>query len=288
MLALAGAAAVLIAVVTAVGVLRDDTSRISTTFAGKVPQTAARPAAPTNQDFLRTTPTPAAAGGTPATRRVERSAQMTLSAPGDELQKVADGIGQVASTHRGYVVSSHVSSGDESTRGGDFVLRVPTAQLEAALGELGKLGDVKARSETSQDMTAPYRHTRDRLGNLLLERRATEDKLRHATGAEADSLRARLRRINAEIDDMTSQMHTLQRRTVYSTVSVSLEAERQSGAGASGGASGAWHDALGTLSGALELAIRAVGVMLPLALVGLLAWLGMGALRRRRREAALY
>jgi hypothetical protein len=35
------------------------------------------------------------------------------------------------------------------------------------------------------------------------------------------------------------------------------------------------------------LAIRVIGVVLPLALLALLAWLAGGIMRRRRREAAL-
>jgi hypothetical protein len=230
-----------------------------------------------------------AAAGSPA-RKVERSAQMTLAATAADLQKAADGIGNVTEAHGGYVVSSTFSTGDESTRGGNFVLRVPTSQLEATLGELGKLGDVRARSESSQDMTAPYRHTQNRLGNLLLERRATIDRLHAATGDEALTLRSRLRRINAEIEDLSGRMRGLKQRTVFSTVTVSLEQKRESGAagGPRSGPGGALHDALNSLAGALELTIRALGVVVPLGLIALLAWLGMTAVRRRRREAALF
>lgn len=222
-------------------------------------------------------------------RRVERSAQMTIAAAAGDLASVADRVGQVAEAHRGFVVSSHVATGADSSRGGDFVLRVPTSEMEATLGELGKLGDVRARSETSQDMTAPYRHVRDRLGNLLLERSATADRLRSATGDEALRLRARMRELSAAIERASGHMHAIKRRTVFSTVNVTLEQKRETGAGgAGGGPSGALHDALDTLGGALELAIRALGVIVPIALLAALSWLAAAALRRRRREAALF
>jgi hypothetical protein len=215
---------------------------------------------------------------------------MTLGAAADELQKVADSIGNVTEAHGGYVVSSSFSTGAESTRGGSFVLRVPTAQLETTLGELGQLGTVRARSESSQDMTAPYRHTQNRLGDLLLERRATIDRLHTATGDEALKMRGLLRQINAEIKDLSSRMRGLKQRTVFSTVTVTLEQQPGTGAGAGSrnGPSGALHDAVGTLAGALELTIRALGVVVPLGLIGLLAWLAATAVRRRRREAALF
>jgi hypothetical protein len=214
---------------------------------------------------------------------------MTLAAPGDELQDVAAGVTRVTEQHRGYVASSRFSTGDDAARGGTFVLRIPTRRLETALSDLGELGTVKARSESSQDMTAPYRATQDRLGNLLLEKRTLEDKLEDATGDEEIELRAQLRAVNAEIRDVSSRMNDLRRRTIFSTVTVSLEESKgESGAGGGSGPGGAWDDAKSTLSDLLEFTIRAMGVVLPLGFAALVAWLAAKVLRRRRREAALF
>jgi hypothetical protein len=296
---LAGAAAALIAVVVAVGVLQGGEEKSASpagTLAvepGSEPEAAQPSPTIPPQGATGEVPGDPAVGSDSAAsaspeRRVERAAEMTLAAPADELQDVAQKVGQVAEDHRGYVVSSRIATGDDSSEAGNFVLRIPTDRLESALADLGKLGKVKARSESSQDMTAPFKNTEDRLGNLLLERRATEDKLDDAEGAEADELRSQLRTINAEIRDLSSRMDDLRRRTVFSTVTVSLEQERDSGAGGGDGPGGAWDDALATLSDALEIAIRTLGVALPLALIGLVGWVGVGVLRRRRREAALF
>jgi hypothetical protein len=286
---LAGAAAALIALVVAVGVLRGGGEEDAGT---QVAQDSPAVAEPAPQPTIGETAPPGgsdldrAAG---STRRVERSAEMTLAGPAGELQDMAAGVARVAEQHRGYVQSSRISTGDDSARGGTFVLRIPTSRLETALSELGELGTVKARSESSQDMTAPYRATQERLGNLLLERRTIEDKLEDAIGDEEIELRSQLRAVNAEIRDVSSRMDDLKQRTLFSTVTVSIEeAEGSAGAGGGSGPGGAWDDAVATLTDVLEFAIRALGVILPLGLVALLGWLGGRMLRRRRREAALF
>jgi hypothetical protein len=270
---LAGATAVLaIALVTA-GVLSSDDEQQAGDVAVQPAPTTAEPSPPTSQEAL-------GAGE----RRVERTAQMTIAAPGDEFAQMADGVGRIAEAQGGYVVRSSVTTGDEPARGGSFELRIPTKQLETALAELGRLGDVRARSETAQDMTAPYRGVEKRLGEALVERRAMQDKLDEADGPEAEALREQLRALSGEIDSLSEERERLRRKTVFSTVNVTLE---EMGETDSGGVGGAFDDVIGTLEGALVLAIRVLGVALPLALLALLARLAAGVARRRRREAAL-
>ena len=270
---LAGATAVLaIALVTA-GVLSGDEQDDPAGVAVQPAPTTAEPDPAQSQE---------AAGS--QVRRVERSAQMTIAAPGDEFQQMADGVGRIAEAHGGYVVRSSVTTGDEPARGGSFELRIPTKQLETALAELGRLGDVRSRSETVQDMTAPYRGVEKRLGEALLERRAMREDLADAEGPEAEALREQLRALAGEIDSLGEQRERLRRQTVFSTVTVTLE---EQGEADSGGVGAAFDDVLGMLEGALVLAIRVLGVALPLALLAVLARFAAGVARRRRREAAL-
>jgi hypothetical protein len=278
--ALAGAAALIAVAVVTAGLLGGGDSprqdSITAALSAKAPEPAFDAASSARPFAL-------AAG---AGRRVERNARITISTPGDKLQRVADGVGTVAESHRGYVLSSQVTTGDQGTPGGSFTLRIPARELEATLADLSKLGHMRARSESAQDRTVPYRRVQDRLGNALLERTTLRLKLRHAHGARADSIRARIAALNSAIDGLSAQMHELRNRTVYSTVDVTLEQESGGGAGGTG-LGGAWHDALHTFQGLLAFLVRALGVLVPLAMLAGLAVLGGRALRRRRREAAL-
>src|SRR4051794_19495188 len=218
-----------------------------------------------------------------ASRHVERNAQLTITAPRDELQKAADGVGTVAESHHGFVLSSHITTGESGDAGGSFVLRVPTRELQSTLADLSKLGHLRARSENGQDLTSSYNSVENKLGDALVERRTLKLRLQHAKGAKAEAIRERLASLNAEVRGLSGQMHELRSRTAYSTVSLTLEADKD-GAGAGGGGTGAaWHDALHTLEAMLNFGVRALAVLLPIGLIAALGGLGTRALRRRRR-----
>jgi hypothetical protein len=224
-------------------------------------------------------------------RRIERSARITLVAPGDELEEVAAGINQVADRHRGFVLRSEVSSGEKGSTGGSFELRIPQESLQPALGDLAELGDVRARSQSGQDVTASYVSARDRYDATQAERRSLIRRLRRAdSDAEADRIRDRLFAVSAEVRAVRAELRRLRERTNYAAVSIDLErkdGDRDEDSGSANGTGEALDDALGSLLGSLNLALRALGVLIPLALLGTLGWLAFAVLRRRRREAAL-
>jgi hypothetical protein len=283
------AAAVLVAVaVIALGALGGNDDSTSTTAAVK--RNADSAGAVSQPDFAAPLPGAAPLQNT-ASRQVERNVDLTIATPRDELQKAADGVGTVAESHRGFVLSSQVTTGDSGAPGGSFVLRVPTGQLQSTLADLSKLGKLEARHETAQDVTASYNSVQNKLGNALVERRTLKLRLRHAKGAKKEAIRERLSEISAAVDSLSGQMRQLRSRTAYSTVSVTLEEDKNGAGGAGGshdgGTGAAWHDAVHTLETLLNFAVRALGVLLPIGLLAGLAGLGGRALRRRRREAAL-
>jgi len=267
--ALAGAAVLLVVAVVAVSVTGGDGQRTAL----RAPAMRAAPDAGVSAREV----SPGAAL-TVSSRRVERDVQLTIATPQDKLQQAADGVGTVAESHHGFVASSHVTTGDGGASGGSFELRVPQRELQSTIADLSKLGELRSRSESAQDLTAPYRRTQDRLGNALVERRTL--KLRKPTAA----IRARIAELNATIDRLSARLRNLRTRTSYSTVSVTLEQSKKK-AGAGTGA--AFDDARRILEGMLNFAVRALAVLLPLAVLAALAASGARVLRRRLASRAL-
>jgi hypothetical protein len=221
-------------------------------------------------------------------RRIERSAELTLAAPEDELDRVADSIVGVTDRHEGFVLRSSVSTGDDSEGGGTFDLRIPATALQEALRDLSKLGHVRARSQAGRDVTPAFVSSRDRLTTARAERRSL---LRRLAGADSDrqaeAIRRRLDAVSLRIERLRRELGALRERTDYVAVSVTLESDDGDGGAATGGTREALDDSLGLLAGSLNFALRALGVLIPIGIVAGLGWLGGRLLRRRRREAAL-
>ena len=57
--------------------------------------------------------------------------------PVDEMARVAEQVTSVTNRHGGFVLSSSVSTGEDSA-GGDFDLRIPATRLRPALRDLAR------------------------------------------------------------------------------------------------------------------------------------------------------
>jgi hypothetical protein len=221
-------------------------------------------------------------------RRIERTFAMELAMPVDEMQRVADQVTAVTNRHGGFVLSSSVSTGEDSS-GGDFNLRIPVTEIRPALRDLAALADVRSQSQTGRDVTPAYVTARDRLRAARAERKSLLRRLEVATtDAETEAIRARLDIVAGQINALRGRLHGLRLRTEYAVVTVTLQSKDGDEGGAGGGSfDDAIHDAGDILVATAGILVRILAVALPLGLIALLGWLAGRALQRRRRESAL-
>ena len=221
-------------------------------------------------------------------RKIERSIGLELEMPVDQMARVAEQVTTVTNRHGGFVLSSSVSTGEDSA-GGDFELRIPSARLRPALRDLAALADVRTQTQNGRDVTREHVTAKDRLQAARAERRSLLRRLELATtDEEAEAIRRRLDLVAGEINGLRSQLRSLRLRTDYAVVTVSLLPKDES---SGGGAGGSFDDALGDagdlLVGVAGVIVRALAVALPLGLIALAGWLVGRAVRRRQRESAL-
>ena len=232
------------------------------------------------------------AGGSPGSdgrdRRYQvRNAQLTLAVRPRDVEKTAAGVLRVADVRGGFVASSTVS--DE---GGTFELRIPTSRLNGALADLSKLGKVRSRTQSSEDITAETVSTRGRLREAQREREGLLRALANATTLnETESVKARLRTVNDRIATLRAAARRVANRAAYANVSVELVSERSGAAPV--GDDGRWtpgdalRDAVRVLEVAAGIALIVLALLLPLALLGGVGALAARGLGHRRRERAL-
>jgi hypothetical protein len=220
-------------------------------------------------------------------RQVERSAEITLAADPADFDALSDSIFRIAGRRNGFVLRSSFTQGEEGSSGGSFELRIPSAQLQPALGDLSRLGTVRARSESGNDVTASVVSLRDRLRTSLAERKSLLRRLELAfTDTAVNALRRRLATVGRTVAALRSQLRTVRDRTEFATVLLTL-VDKDTGGAASGETDDAIDDAVGSLEDVMNFLIRALGVLIPVAFTALIVWLGASRARKRARERAL-
>ena len=231
-----------------------------------------------------------AGGGDPSSdrrraRAEQRSASLTLAAPRREIDGVSTQVADVAANLGGFVQSSTISS----QQGGSLELRVPSNRLETAIQRISRLGRVRELSRRSVDITANVVSARERLSDARAERKSLLVQLANAvTVNETESIRARLEIVSREISSARRALRRVNNEANFANLSVAVVpragGDDEEGAWTPGDA---FDDALRVLEDAAGVAVIAAAVLLPLALIWLLAWLGHRGVVRRRRERAL-
>jgi Domain of unknown function (DUF4349) len=224
-------------------------------------------------------------------RSIERSAALTLAARPRDIDAVSARIQDVTHAQGGFVVSSTVSSSTDGG-GGEFVVRVPTRNLDAAVAALSRLGSVRERSQRAQDITPERVSARSRLTDARTERKSLLSQLAEAdTPAETESIRRRLDIVSREIERARAAVRRVANRAAFSTVAITLIADRDAGSGPAEDDNwtpgDAARDAVRVLEVAAGVALIVLAIALPLALLAAPAALAARWSRRRRREHAL-
>jgi len=109
-----------------------------------------------------------------------------------------------------------------------YVIRIPSANLDAFLSSLSSLGNVLSRNETIDDVTLAYVDTESRIKALKAEEAALIEMMEKAEDLNSLlSIRSRLTEVRYQLDSYESQLRKYDNLIDYSTVTVNVnEVER--------------------------------------------------------------
>jgi hypothetical protein len=220
-------------------------------------------------------------------RITNATARLSLGAPADEVQDVANGVVDVTDRYDGIVVNSQVTS-DQAGARATFELELPYADLDGALADLSELGDVISRTETAEDITPQAVRARKDLADLHDRiREARVELIQADTRDEKLILKSQIASLEASADAAEQELNGVVRQGRFATVDVEV---RSDGPAAD---DGDWSlgDAVDDAGRALEIiggvALITLAILLPVALVGGVAAFALSRSRARARERAL-
>jgi len=126
--------------------------------------------------------------------------------------------------HRGYAAQLTVNTAEGSPRSLQSSLRVPDAELAAAISELRALGRVETETQSGEEVTQQHADLVARLQNS----RETEQRLRaileQRTGKIEDVLQVEdeIARVRGEIEQMEAEQKVLEHRVDFATIELQL------------------------------------------------------------------
>jgi Domain of unknown function (DUF4349) len=218
--------------------------------------------------------------GAPAVSRVIRTAELSVVIPRDAFDERFGEAVDVAEEQGGFVADSR-----SRNRSGSLTLRVPAANFDQTLHALRALGTVEVESVHGEDVTADYV---DLHANLRIARARREVLL--GLMADAVSIEQTIRVQNAldetqlRIEQLQGRLRLLDDRTSLATIGLRLREQGVEPETDVEKASipNAFERAAAGFVGVIAAIVIGLGYLLPLLALGLLVWLVVVRVQRRR------
>ena len=194
-------------------------------------------------------------------------------------------IRQLAAQVGGYITNSSISGGHDQIRQATLELKLPAPKYDEAVGSLSTIGKVETVNSTAQDVGEEFVDVTARVKNArrLEERLITLLETRTGKLDEVLRVERELARVREEIERYEGRLRFLSSRVATSTLTITVH-EPAPILGNTPGENPiaaalrrAWKNFVGLVAGL----IASLGVVIPLALLGLAGWMGYRRWKRR-------
>jgi len=194
-------------------------------------------------------------------------------------------IRQLAAQVGGYIANSSISGGRDQIRQATLELKIPAPRYDQAVGSLSTIGKVETVNSTAQDVGEEFVDVTARVSNArrLEERLITLLSTRTGKLDEVLRVERELARVREEIERYEGRLRFLSTRVATSTLTITVHEPAPILGNApgdnpiAGAVRRAWKNFVALVAGL----IASLGIVIPLALLGLAAWMGYKRWKRR-------
>jgi hypothetical protein len=205
-----------------------------------------------------------------------------------EVEKVDPAIlkiRQLAAQVGGYVANSSISGGRDQIRQATLELKLPAPKYDEAVSSLSTIGKVETVNSTAQDVGEEFVDVTARVKNArrLEERLITLLETRTGKLDEVLRVERELARVREEIERYEGRLRFLSSRVATSTLTITIH-EPAPILGNNPGENpiaAALRRAWKNFVGFVAALISSLGVVIPLALIGLAGWAGYRRWKKR-------
>lgn len=133
----------------------------------------------------------------------------------------------ILARHHGYAASLTASTQENAARSLQASLRIPAAELNAAIAELKSLGRVQNENQNGEEVTQQHADLLARLKNSRETEQRLQAILQQRTGKISDILdvEQEIARVRGEIEGMEAEQKSLEHRVDFATVDLKLSEE---------------------------------------------------------------
>ena len=205
----------------------------------------------------------------------------------DSVELAMERLRQLASALGGYVGNVSTHTGEHEVRSATLELKIPAARFDDAMSGMAPLGKVERSTAMAQDVGEEFVDLTARVANARRLEARLVALLAQRTGKLEDVLAVEreLARVREEIERYEGRLRYLASRVATSTIVATVHEKMPIVAGQPGtnvfvnAFVNMWRNFIRVIAAGIE----AMGVVIPMAVLG---WIGWLAVRRWRRAAA--
>jgi hypothetical protein len=158
----------------------------------------------------------------PSERQVHRQADITVAVA--KVEESSESVEAMVKTAGGYVASHQLSTEENGVKIATLTTKVPVAGFDAFLGRVSRLGEVKAKNVSGEDITEQISDEMQTRRALFAEIEETEAKLREARAqSQRREDREALRELRVQKAQAEGRLELLKKMAALATITVTLQ-----------------------------------------------------------------